>query len=320
MAIKSTAALFWFSPAKLRSDRTFQQSFRPGLNSNQAGFALIAVIWSLGLIVLLGTAVIVGARYRTRMASNYLSVTAAAAAAESAINLAIAARLTKRSEQSVKFPLRCQMPSGESVTVTVDDEAGKVDLNAATPATLSHLFSALTVDQATGARIATSILQFRNPTAHHSKNSDAQSAKNNSDDANKPGFTTIMQLDQIGGISPVLFRSAQRFVTVRSGRSEPNSGVASPRLRELLNLEQIPAAPTDGLPELNVTIRADVIAADGAHFIREALVSFGPEDGRPFMIREWRRGNVEATQTSLTKQSGKGTANRCFRIGQATGS
>jgi general secretion pathway protein K len=320
MAIKSTAALFWFSPAKLRSDRTFQQSFRPGLNSNQAGFALIAVIWSLGLIVLLGTAVIVGARYRTRVASNYLSVTAAAAAAESAINLAIAASLTKRSEQSVKFPLRCQMLGGESVTVTVDDEAGKVDLNAATPAMLSRLFSALTLDQTTGARIATSILQFRNPTALHRKDSEAQSAKNNSDDSKRSGFTTIMQLDQIGGISPPSFRSAQRFVTVRSGRSEPDSGVASPRLRELLNLEQTPAAPTDGLPALNVTIRADVTAPDGAHFIREALLSFGPEDGRPFMIREWRRGDVEATQTSLTKQPLEGTANRCFRVGQATGS
>jgi general secretion pathway protein K len=234
--------------------------------------------------------------------------------------LAIAASLTKSSEQSVKFPLRCQMPGGESVTVTVDDEAGKVDLNAATPATLLRLFSALTLDQATGTRIGTSILQFRNLSAGHRKDSEAQSTKNNSDDAKRTGFTTIMQLDQIGGISPPLFRSAQRFVTVRSGRSEPDSGVASPRLRELLNLEQTPAAPTDGLPALNVTIRADVTAPDGAHFIREALLSFGPEDGRPFMIREWRRGDVEATQTSLTKQPLEGTANRCFRVGQATGS
>ena len=58
--------------------------------SNRDGFALVAVIWSLGLITLLGMAVMVGARYRTKVSSNYASVAAAETAAESAINLGIA--------------------------------------------------------------------------------------------------------------------------------------------------------------------------------------------------------------------------------------
>ena len=55
-----------------------------------------------------------------------------------------------------------------------------------------------------------------------------QKAANN---GKKPGFTTIMQLDQIDGVSPRLFRTALRFVTVRSGRPEPDADAASPALR-----------------------------------------------------------------------------------------
>jgi len=122
--------------------------------SRSAGFALVAVIWTVGLITLLGMAVIVGARYRTKVASSYASVLAAGTAAESAINLAIATALTRTGEQNVKFPLRCRMPGGERVIVTVEEETGKVDLNTATAAVLARFFTALSRDQSIGARIA----------------------------------------------------------------------------------------------------------------------------------------------------------------------
>jgi general secretion pathway protein K len=298
--------------------------FRSRTNSNHAGFALVAVIWSLGLIVLLGMAVIVGARYRTKVTSSYASVTAAAAAAESAINLGIAVALTASPSQNVKFPLRCRMPGGERVTVTVEEETGKVDLNTATPAVLARLFAALTRDQSIGTRIAQRILEFRDPGKGQAKDADARSNNNKSDDARKARFTTIMQLDQIDGISPLLFRTALRFVTVRSGRPEPEADAASPALRELLNLEQKPAGPTRGLPANgSVTIRTDVRTPDGARFVREALLSLGAENGWPFLIREWRHGDVDSRALALTMQPQDGTQlpeGSCFRIGEAIGS
>jgi general secretion pathway protein K len=133
-----------------------------------------------------------------------------------------------------------------------------------------------------------------------------------------------MQLDQIDGVSPQLFRAAARFVTVRSGRTEPEADAASAALRELLNLEQNPAAPPRGLPvKGSVTIRADVMAANEARFIREALISFGAENGRPFLIREWRHGDIDSRELALTTQpQGDADAreNTCFRIGEAVGS
>ena len=181
--------------------------------SNRDGFALVAVIWSLGLITLLGMAVMIGAHYRTRVASSYASVVATEAAAESAINLGIATALIGVAEPNVKFPLRCRMPGGEHVLVTVEEETGKVDLNTASPAVLARFFTALTRDQSMGARIAERVIELRHPKM------DGNTRPENIQRV--PGFTTIMQLDQVDGISPRLFRSALRLVTVRSGRPNP---------------------------------------------------------------------------------------------------
>jgi general secretion pathway protein K len=281
---------------------------------NRDGFALVAVIWSLGLITLLGMAVMAGARYRTKVSSNYTSVIAAEAAAESAINLGIATALTGVAEQSVKFPLRCRLPGGERVLVTVEEETGKIDLNTASAPVLVRFFTALTRDQSLGARIAERIAEFRNP----------KTKDGNTGPENPPGarFSTIMQLDQVNGISPRIFRSALRLVTVRSGRPEPDMEAASPTMRRLLNLEQKPTSSARGLPAGgSVTIRADVRSPDGSRFIREALVSLA-EGGRPFLVREWRRGDIDSAivMASAPRDDTQGAERGCFRAVDGVGS
>lgn len=273
--------------------------------SHRDGFALVAVIWSVGLITLMGMAVMIGARYRTRIASSYASVVAAEAAAESAINLGIATALSGVAEPNVKFPLRCRMPGGERVLVTVEEETGKVDLNTASPAVLARFFTALTRDQSLGARIAERIMELRHP-----KTKDGNAGPGPENARPGAGFTTIMQLDQVDGISPRLFHSALRLVTVRSGRPEPDLEAASPALRRLLNLEQKPMSAARGLPAAgSVTIRADVRSSDGTRFIREALVSLA-ESGRPFLVREWRHGDID---TSVPRDDTQGLEGDCLR-------
>jgi general secretion pathway protein K len=270
-------------PASKRPGRPFL----PRSRSRQSGFALVAVIWTLGLITLLGMAAIVGARYRTKTSSNYASVAAAEMAAESAVNLTIATALTATPEQAAQFPLRCRLPGGERATITVEDETGKIDLNTASAAVLARFFAALASDQSKGTRIAAEILEFRKPKTQGAP----------APGPAEPRFTTVMQLDQIAGVSPRLFRAALRHVTVRSGRPEPDIEAASPAMLRLLNLEPKQASARRGLPVSgSMTIRADISAADGTRFIREALISLDGGNGRPFVIREWRRGDIDPRQ------------------------
>jgi len=311
---------YWRNRAQLRPASASRTRSRHESNAGQGGFALVAVIWSLGLITLLGTALIVGARYRTKVTSSLASVTAATAAAESAINLAIMTAVTTTPAQKVKFPLRCRMPGGEKVIVTLEQEAGKVDLNTATPAVLTRLFTALTLDQSAATRITGRIVQFRDPGGNQPQDTAPPASDGKPDNGKIAGFTTIMQLDQIDGVSPRLFRTALRFVTVRSGRPEPVAEAASPALRKALGLDQNPVGADQGAQANgSVTIRADVSTPDGVRFVREALVSFS-EDGRPYLIREWRHGDLDPGALPQRREGTGLTDDGCFRIGGATAS
>jgi general secretion pathway protein K len=263
----------------------------------------------MGLIMLLGMAVIVGARYRTKTSSNYASVAAAEMAAESAVNLALATALAATPEQAVNFPLRCQLPGGERATITVEEETGKIDLNTASPAALTRLFTALTGDQSRGSRIAAQIVEFRKPKAQGAPAARPAGAR----------FMTVMQLDQVDGMSPRLFRAALRHVTVRSGRPEPDMEAASPAMLRLLNVEPKQATAKRGMPTGgSMTIRAEISASDGTRFIREALVSLEGGNGRPFVIREWRRGDIDSS--SARQENSQGAARACLRIRDAAAS
>jgi len=262
------------------------------------GFALVTVIWGLGLLTLLGAAVIVGARYRAKTGMTDGIVASTAAAAESAVNLAIAIMLDPTSNAG--FPLRCRMPQGEQVDIAVEEEIGKVDLNAASSSTLERFFVGLTRDKALGSRIAQNVMDFRRPPQA---------------DATKPakssGFSTIMELDQIENVSPSIFRAAARYTTVLSGREQPAPEAATATLRSLMNFDS--GRPERRRPTLpgNLTIRADVSAPDGSRYIREALVSLGAASGQLYVVREWRRGNI--TGEPVKRSSGE-TLQACFKL------
>ena len=271
---------------------------------HQRGFALVTVIWGLGLILLLGGTLVVGAKYRSRIASADTSIARASAAAESAINLAIAATLVP--EGKTRFPLQCRMPGGERAFVTVEEEIGKVDLNTASKPILERLFAALASDKALGERMAGEILRARSTTPSttpgttpkpgtEAGNPPPSSA--NGKQGPRPGFSSIMELDQIPGMPPGLFRKALPFITVASGRTSPAGEAASPALIEALGLSPPTGQPRRISASGNVTIRADVTFSDGSRQVREALIDFDGGAGLPYVIREWRLGTSTLSQT-----------------------
>lgn len=250
------------------------------------GFALVSVIWGLGLVTLLAMALIAGARYRARTAYTESPVSNAAALAESAVNLAIYALLAGQ-----PVPARCQMPDGSSVEIAAEDESGKIDLNAATSQVLETYFVALTRSKPLGSQIAANVERFRRPQVPPPETASATGG--GASPQTKPGgFTTIMQLDLIDGLSPALFRAATRHTTVFSGRPEPLADHATPSLRALMGMKT--GRGDADLPAVNgtFTVRADIRESRGARYVREALVTLGAGGGTPYLIREWRRGDV----------------------------
>ena len=285
----------------------------PGFRGRH-GFALITVIWSLGLLTLLCATVIVGARHRARTALTDGSVLAAAAAAESAVNFALASILSPTPEAS--FPKQCRMPGGEQAEIVVEEEVGKIDINVASLSTLERFFSALAQDKALGSKIALNAVNFRTaPQRTESGNRTAPGGTaplNASDGAKGPGFSTILELDQIDGMSPPLLRAAMRFTTTLSGRSEPMPEAMSPALRLLMGLDPNREVRRRPPPSGRFTIRTDIRANNGSRYIREALVSFEASSGQPYTIREWRRGDI-ARETAASFSS-PSPLRACFKL------
>jgi general secretion pathway protein K len=281
------------------------------------GFALITVIWGLGLLTLLGAAVIVGARYRARTALADGSVFSSAAAAESAVNLSIASMLSPTPDTG--FPKKCRMPGGEQAEIAVEEEVGKIDINAAGLPTLERFFVAVAKDKSLGGRIAQNVVNFRKSlqpkeSSGQTPLSGNQTATTNASNDVKPsGFSTILELDQIDGMSPALLRSAIRYTTTLSGRVEPVPEAMTPALRLLMGLD--PGRAEARRPTLpgSFTIRADIRAIDGSRYIQEALVSFGGASTQPYVIREWRRGDIIST-AAASQLTNSGPAQTCFKL------
>lgn len=281
---------------------------------DSAGFALIATIWALGLMTLLGTAAIVGARYRMMDSSSASAAVRAALAAEGAVNLAAAVLLQQPENfQAVaaRFPLRCTLPGGEDAFITIENEAGKIDLNVARPQLIALLFSRLGGNSADVARIADRIVQFRQ--ARRPAQSPLPASPPLLQQSVAGGnFVSVLQLDQVAEIPGPLFRAALPFLTVRSGLADPSVNAASPQLRRLLTMPAaVQSFATPATPErLAFTIRADVATSDGARFVRETVVSFGGE--RPFEIHEWRRGDIDRTNQRPQRMTGRAPA--CMQV------
>ena len=214
--------------------------------TGQAGFALVAVIWTLGLITLLGMAVIVGARYRTKtIVELRLGDRSRGGGGERRQPGDRHRSGARPPEQAVRFPLRCRMPGGERATITIEEENRQGRPEHGDPGrALTRLFTALTRDQSMGTRdrrdASSNFASRRWPSPEPSSR------------CRKPGRTPLHDHDATG--------PGQRHLAAAvSDRTSPchgslrASGARSwkpppPSLLRLLDVEPKQAAPDAGCP------------------------------------------------------------------------
>ncbi len=285
----------------------------------RAGFALLAVIWGTGLIAMLVVAFMTNGRLRLQTAQNVARAMSASYVAESAINLASISLLAKRDVAPVAG--KEQISDGEpkfcvldraAVALSIEDESGKIDLNAASPELLTAVLVGLGLDQNRAAKIASAIIAWRTQPNGPFGQIRPSTGADKPVEPKQAFFETALELDQVSGIDFELFRALLPFVTVHSRAPGVDPRASPPALFAALagfpieDVRTLTAAPypnklnrTDPRFPANFNlagdhsaflIHAEALLDSGQTASKDAIFDLRPTDGRPFAFREVRRG------------------------------
>jgi general secretion pathway protein K len=293
-----------------------------------SGFALLLVIWVLALLAVLAAGMAADTWSEAKIARDRLELARAAAIAEAGISLAVLGL-------STPDPAARWRPDGTTrkvdyasatLAITVQDEAGKLDLNEAPIVLIAGLLEQLDDEnRASHQTILQGIQDWRanasSTTREIPERSGTLPRRRQTGGAGAAAFASLSELRSVRGITRNLYERLRPFITVYS-RSATFNPLTAPR-EVLLTLPDVNpqsvelyiqarnAVPTGqisaGMPSLGagaadyigvtdlvaVTITSRAETSTGIAFGREAVVALDPGALPPFSYLEWRRSFEE---------------------------
>lgn len=293
-----------------------------GDRTGEHGLALISVLWVTLLLSTMLGALLATTRVSLRLSDNLAKQAEAAAAAEAGINRAIlglmdADRTTRW--QTDGQPREFEF-AGRTVTVSVFDETGKIDLNRAPDALLDGLLTSVGLSTDDSARLVDAIADWRDEDnlrrLHGAEAAEYRAAGLDHTPRNAP-FQVLGELRQVLGMSEPLFHCIAPALTLHSGRRAVNQRAAPPLVKKALGiLEDGPSTPrgagvvamAGSLGGQAFTIRAEVPTPGMAPLVREAIVRITENSRQPYWILAWNKGGGAPSDTGA----------QCTEPGQST--
>lgn len=130
------------------------------------------------------------------------------------------------------------------VTVRIVDESGKVDLNQADATLLGALFQAAGTPPDQAARVAGAILDWRDPDPLTQPSGGAEDpdydAAGRVYGAKDALFESVAEVEQVLGMTPDLYARVAPYLTVYSGRMQPDPTFAPGMVLQAMGLEAEP--------------------------------------------------------------------------------
>lgn len=222
--------------------RTIDTSGRLEAGHGERGFVLITVLFVLSFLALAAVTVSRAQQMNLALARNALANAEAEAFAETGVALAMLDLSGAAGDESLRRLPRdgtrfaCVLPQGARLEITVSDEAGRIDLNQASEALLTALFSGLGLEASSAAAKAAAIADYRDADGETRPNGAERALYAN---AGQPGpknapFDTVGELAGVAGISKALAEKAMPYLTVHSAQDGVDPAFASPDLIAIL--------------------------------------------------------------------------------------
>ena len=195
----------------------------------QEGFALLIVLWTLGLLALLGTQLLATSRQDAQIARNLRDTATLEAAANGAMQQAIFRVLDRSSGHWNADGMIHMLQVGRvRVTVQLEDEADKINPNIALPALLQALLLQVGADPGTAAVVAASIVEWRQASNTPGQPNPivARYAGRDFAPLGEP-FSSIEELDYVLGMTPALLGRLRPHLSLFTD-SDPGAGTRDP--------------------------------------------------------------------------------------------
>jgi general secretion pathway protein K len=254
-----------------------------GRSRDDTGFVLVTVLMGIAVLAGIAAALAISSRTDVLFAASHTELARAEAAADA--GAAIATLRILQDPGSAGRPdkeLACRF-EGSTLAISVEDEGGKVDLNAASPNLIQALLAGIIMDDKRASEIADLIADFVDQDDEDwlTKRSELERyAALNGPTPKSSWFATIDELEQVAGLTQTLrdgrtlFEHIRPFVTVWSRRAGFDRNVASRRLLQVLEGSRGVLEPETSLATEArfFTIRSYAVTESGARFSREVVV------------------------------------------------
>jgi general secretion pathway protein K len=282
----------------------------------ERGFALVVVLWAAIILAILTGGVVGMARTGLRIAAHQTSAAALRTSADAALNLLLLQLIDPRGApmprlDGVPFEMTFE---GRTMRLTVQDQAGKIDLNSASGTVLQSLLVACGLDDSAAAALTDKILDWRERWAGKRVNgakADDYRAAGYPYGPREDFFPRVEELKLVMGMTRSVYDRIAPALTVYSQSPAVDINVAPPAVLRLLpdmdpdKVQQIlgaradpdaggdqslavQSAPTGGMlighaVEITVVARA----ADDTMATRTAIVRFTGQQQAPLWIYRW---------------------------------
>jgi general secretion pathway protein K len=290
-------------------------------SARSAGFALIAVLLVITVLSLIAANMLSTGRIAYALAHYSETRTRSAMLTEAGINRGILALLDQRPEHRWRVdgvPYTVNL-SGTSVIVRIEDELGKIDLNAADRSLLTGLFASAGLDPSAADAQVDKVLDWRDG------GTGAVKRLNGATDADyvaaaysyRPRGGPFQRVDElllVMGMTPELYRRVEPALTVYSGRPlfdpqvAPREALAALGQMDKAQIDTMMAArgtqtsftspgasPPPGTidPAISTTgraftITADTIDSDSTSVATQAVIRLTGDPAQPYWVLSWR--------------------------------
>lgn len=278
------------------------------LAGNRRGFALVLVIWLLSLLSLVGLSFTGAMRTESQVAAHAIADSRERAVLEAGVHRGIAALLAPSGNtgwrldgvpQAVRF-------DGKNLAVSLHDESGKVDLNAASPELLRRLLLAAGASLDDAGLLVDRILDWRDQDDQRRLNGAEAAdyaAAGRAVGPDNRRFRLVAELRQVLGLLPELFERLRQAVTVHSGIADPVEAVApelvllalrdgdTAAVEATLQARQAnpPRVGGGATPRLRVvTVRSQLVSVEEGRRALEATIWLPQGGDAAYRIVDWR--------------------------------